>query len=122
MRGRILELSPTTLVTAEQIKSQLVDHEPKAFDRFRRSFYVRHRARAFNALCCAVCCLGVLLARANGRRAVTRALSLFHNRFLRRKSCDRGHIIQQAAHEARNAFDDLCLSGRIEIEATAVQS
>lgn len=40
MRKRILELSPTTLVTTEQIKGQLVDHEPKAFDRYRNTFFM----------------------------------------------------------------------------------
>ena len=40
MRKRLLELSPTTLVTMEQIKSQLVNHEPKAFDRYRNSFFM----------------------------------------------------------------------------------
>lgn len=40
MRKRLLELSPATRVTTEQIKSRLVDHEPKAFDRYRNSFFM----------------------------------------------------------------------------------
>ena len=40
MRQRLQQLSATTLPSAEQIKSHLVNHEPKAFERFRSAFFM----------------------------------------------------------------------------------